>query len=95
MKEITHDLNHDLTFYRTHNQLFRVLVIYNFAGFVKRGEALEGKKSGVYFDGVAHTLQRKRKEKRFWVFPGKEIWHIIRSVIESMIYKGSLYITKT
>ena len=45
--------------------------------------------------GVAHTLQRKRKEKRFWVFPGKEIWHIIRSVIESMIYKGSLYITKT
>ena len=24
-----------------------------------------------------------------WVFPGKEIWHIIQSVIESMIYKGS------
>ena len=40
MKEITHDLNHDLTFYCTHNQLcvpqyirslFRVLGIYNFA----------------------------------------------------------------
>ena len=32
MKEITHDLNHDLKFYCTHNQrsMFRVLGIYNF-----------------------------------------------------------------
>ena len=69
--------------------LLTVFSLLSWAGFVKRG-VREQKR-----DRVAHTLRRKRKEKRFWVFSGKEIWHIIRSVIESMIYNGSFYISKT
>ena len=51
MKEKTHDFNHDLTFYCTHNQLcvpqcsirsmFRVLGIYNFEPIAKNFHAFK------------------------------------------------------
>ena len=42
--------------------MFRVLVIYNFAGFVKRGEALEGKKVA-YISTEWHILYKEKEKK--------------------------------